>query len=492
MKSKTTLSLCLMLSLIVGNALALNPDDELWIPAAARGAGNDGSFWMTDLYIMNLGEETASVDITWLARNQDNSEAEGESFMIEGGATLVLEDIILEVFGQDAAAGAIHIEVEEDDGDKNLSSRVLEDEDEITLVANARIYAVDDDGETVGQGFEGLVSDAAVDDEDPTHVVGITDNGSFRSNWYGLNISMDDETDEPEEAEVLVEVLTTDGDVLTSRTYELGPLEAVLHPVADLGAGDLEDAVLRFTMIEGDGLFGASKVDRASNDPTTLEAHWECEEEDEGDLEFTSDFFIEGCTFATTGRTTWWILEPGLELVLEGEEDGEELEVIITVLDETEVVDGVECRVVEEHESEGGELVEVSRNFWALCQETGDIFYFGEDVDDYEDGVIVGHEGAWRAGENGAEPGIILPGRFMTGMRYYQEIAPGVALDRSEHLEMGLTVETEAGTFENCAAVNDSSDFEPDAEDLKIYCPGIGQVADQELELVEWTDPTNP
>ncbi len=68
-------------------------------------------------------------------------------------------------------------------------------------------------------------------------------------------------------------------------------------------------------------------------------------------------------------------------MVLEGDEDGVEIEVIVSVLDETEMVDGVLTRVVEERESEDGELVEVSRNFWALCTETGDIFYFGEGVE---------------------------------------------------------------------------------------------------------------
>ena len=55
--------------------------------------------------------------------------------------------------------------------------------------------------------------------------------------------------------------------------------------------------------------------------------------------------------------------------------------------------------MVEERETEDGELVEVSRNFFAICEETNSVFYFGEEVDDDEDGEIVGHEGAWLAGE---------------------------------------------------------------------------------------------
>ena len=482
-------------TLVASAAWSLNPDDELWIPAAARGEGSADSFWMTDLYLMNLSEDEVTVEITWLARGQDNSDADGVELDLDGFETLVLDDVILSVFGEQTATGGIHIEIEDEDADDGDDDEKLDEEDEEMLVAHARIYNIDS-GETFGQGFEGLISDAAISAEDeedaePTHVVGLSDNAAFRANWYGLNITLEeDEEDEeePVEAQVMVELLDRSGQVLAGQTYTLPPLAPVLYPVSELGAGAVDGVSLRFTMVEGEGLFGASMIDMKSNDPTTLEAHWECDE-DEGDDVFTDEFFIDQCTFATTGQNPFWNLTPGVELVLEGEEDGEEIEAIVTVLDETETVDGVECRVVEERESEGGELVEVSRNFWALCVETGNIFYFGEDVDDYEDGVIVGHEGAWRAGEDGAEPGVILPGTWFVGARYYQEIAPGVALDRAEHGEMGLTIETEAGTFDGCAAVIDSNELDPGSEDLKIYCPGIGLVIDEDLELTEYTMP---
>jgi hypothetical protein len=146
----------------------------------------------------------------------------------------------------------------------------------------------------------------------------------------------------------------------------------------------------------------------------------------------------------------------------------------------------LKARVIEERESEDGELVEVSRNFFAVCRETGDVFYFGEDVDDYEDDEIVGHEGAWRAGVDGAQPGIIMPGRFLLGAKYFQEVAPGIALDRGRNIAMGVSIDTPAGSFEDCVGVMDSSALDPDAEgDLKIYCHGVGIVMDEVLVLVE-------
>lgn len=198
----------------------------------------------------------------------------------------------------------------------------------------------------------------------------------------------------------------------------------------------------------------------------------------------------EGCTFATTGSNPYYPLWPAYSLTLEGEEEDDEGELveirsINTVLPETEVVDGVLTRVYEEVEFEDGELVEVSRNFVAQCRETGDIWYFGEDVDDYEDGMIVGHEGEWRAGMNGAEAGILMPGTPMLGARYYEEFAPGVALDRGEIVAIDEEVTLAAGTFTGVLKIEDSSDFEPDDIGEKLYAPGVGNIVDESLELVE-------
>lgn len=211
------------------------------------------------------------------------------------------------------------------------------------------------------------------------------------------------------------------------------------------------------------------------------------------DPAFTSDFDRGRCTFSTTGSNPYLPLWPGYALLLEGEEeiDGEtvEIEAEVTVLDETELVDGVLTRVVEERESEDGELVEVSRNFMALCRETGDVWYFGETVDDYEGGMIVGHGGAWRTGVAGAKPGILMLGTPTLGARYFQEIAPGVAEDRGEVTGLGGEVEVPAGTFDRTLTIVDSSALSPGAGDEKIYAHGVGLIKDEALELVEITPP---
>lgn len=219
--------------------------------------------------------------------------------------------------------------------------------------------------------------------------------------------------------------------------------------------------------------------------------------------QFTTEFRLEDCKFDANGANPYFILKPGYQLVLEGEDDGEEVRVEISVLHEIEKISlpgvgMVKTRVVEERESKDDKLVEVSKNFYVICQKTNDVFYFGEEVDICEDGLVqVGddflcnggepsHAGAWRAGMADAKPGIIMPGTFLLGARYFQEIATDIAEDRAEHVEMGLEVPTDAGTFGSCVRIIETSPLEPGAESEKIYCPEVGLVVDNDVELVEF------
>lgn len=215
--------------------------------------------------------------------------------------------------------------------------------------------------------------------------------------------------------------------------------------------------------------------------------------------QYTSRFALDDCTWSNTGRNQYFSIRPGDWLVLEGQDDGELVRVQIKVLNQTKRitftdVEGesltVYARVVEEREWKNGALVEVSRNYFARCIQTGDIHYFGEDVDIYEDGVIVSHDGAWLAGQNtgqgAAQPGLIMPGTFLLGSRYFQEVAPGVALDRAEHVKMGLTVKTPAGTFDECVEVKETTPLDPGSVSTKTYCAELGLVIDNAVKLVRF------
>ena len=158
----------------------------------------------------------------------------------------------------------------------------------------------------------------------------------------------------------------------------------------------------------------------------------------------------------------------------------------ITVLKETKTVGGVITRVIEEREWESGELHEVSRNYFAICEATNDVFYFGEDVDYYKNGAVVKHDGAWLASSNGNKAGLIMPGSPKLGMKYYQEIAPGVALDRAEIVNLDGICETPAGTFDRCLITKEGTALDLSEMEYKYYAPDIGLVQEEELLLTKY------
>lgn len=181
-------------------------------------------------------------------------------------------------------------------------------------------------------------------------------------------------------------------------------------------------------------------------------------------------------------------LSVGSESVLEGiDDEGTEIRIEITVLDEIEMVAGVMTRVVEEDEFEDGERVETSRNFYAQAPD-GTVCYFGEDVDDFEDGEVVGHEGEWRAGENGNIPGVFMPPDPQVGDVFMQEGAPGLAEDQAEVISSGEPIDVPAGMFEDTIFVEDCNPLEEGATDEKVYVNGIGLSIDEEAELVSFEE----
>jgi hypothetical protein len=204
---------------------------------------------------------------------------------------------------------------------------------------------------------------------------------------------------------------------------------------------------------------------------------------------WTSSFNLEDCNFSITGSNPYFILHPGYQLAFAGIEDDEPLNVTLTVSNKTKVVgDGIVTRVVEEKvvNSKTGDLKELTKDYFAICDKTNSVFYFGEDVNNYEDGELVDHEGSWLHGSDNARAGLIMPGTVLLGSRYYQEIAPEVALDKAEVVSMNQTVSVPAGTFNYVVQMKESNDLEPGVEESNLHVPGVGQVIDNELELVRY------
>jgi hypothetical protein len=201
------------------------------------------------------------------------------------------------------------------------------------------------------------------------------------------------------------------------------------------------------------------------------------------DAGWRKDFAVDPKNLGPVGNNEYFPLTPGLRIHLT---DGDE-NVVFSVLDATKVVDGVETRVIEERETEDGELIEISRNYFAIDRTTGDVYYFGEDVDIYEDGEVVSHDGAWLAGQNGVKFGMIMPGKPSLGDRFYLENAPG-AVERVEIVDLEATLETPLRTFDKLMRCREDDVLDGDVSH-KWYAPGVGMVGDDDLRVVKIEQP---
>ena len=191
-------------------------------------------------------------------------------------------------------------------------------------------------------------------------------------------------------------------------------------------------------------------------------------------------FDVNKSNLGPAGTNPYITMQPGRVLKLKHGNDT----LTVTILPEIQEVDGVKTGLLEERETKNGKLAEVSRNFMATDKNTGDVYYFGEDVDNYKNGKIVNHESAWRAGVAGARFGLMIPAKPAAGQKFYQEIAPKVAMDRVEVVSIDETVKTPAGVFEHCVHLRETTPLERDVSH-KYYAPGIGIIKDDEFELAE-------
>lgn len=185
--------------------------------------------------------------------------------------------------------------------------------------------------------------------------------------------------------------------------------------------------------------------------------------------------------FSLTIDNGFFPLEVGSQFVLE--EEGAASRVEISVLDETEEIAGVTTRVVRSTEYEDGELVEITRDFFAQAPD-GTVCYFGEDVDEYKNGEVVSNEGSWRAGEDDNLPGIQMPADPAVGMVFHQEFAPGTAEDIAEVTALGEEIDIPAGIFDDTLTSKDCNPLEGAAKDTKVYVRGIGLAIDEDAELL--------
>ncbi|HEV8573623.1 MAG TPA: hypothetical protein VGR43_02840 [Dehalococcoidia bacterium] len=204
---------------------------------------------------------------------------------------------------------------------------------------------------------------------------------------------------------------------------------------------------------------------------------------------------INPSDFSTTITNQYFSLPVGKKMVYEAEtEDGLE-RVEIEIESETFNILDVETLIYRDRVYVEGVLVEDTRDYLAQDKE-GNVWYFGEEVDNYENGVLKDHSGSFIAGEDGAKPGIWMKAEQIIGDSYRQEYYPGEAEDIRDVVAVDQTVTTELATYSGCVKTYDWTPLDPESREHKYHCPEVGAlvlnedlVSGERAELIEITTP---
>ncbi len=190
---------------------------------------------------------------------------------------------------------------------------------------------------------------------------------------------------------------------------------------------------------------------------------------------------------SAAGGNNYFQMTPLNLSVYEGVEDGADIRTETLVTDTTKNILGVETRVIRDVEYEDGLLVEVAHD-WYARDSAGNVWYFGEHVNNFEydddDNLIgVDHEGSWIADGVDYFPGIIMYANPMIGDEYYQEFAPDVAFDFAQVNSLTDMVDIPYGSFNDVLNTGEGNLFDgPEVVENKLYAPGVGLVLVQGLD----------
>jgi hypothetical protein len=156
----------------------------------------------------------------------------------------------------------------------------------------------------------------------------------------------------------------------------------------------------------------------------------------------------------------------------------------VEVTSATRRILGVDCVVVHDVVALNGEISEDTLD-WFTQDAAGNVWYFGEESKQYAQGVLIGIEGSWMAGVDGAFPGIVMEAQPSPGDFYRQEYKVGEAEDVARVVATGQSVSVPYGSFGNALETEEFSGMEPGSVEHKFYVPGLGFVLSVDAETGE-------
>ena len=162
-------------------------------------------------------------------------------------------------------------------------------------------------------------------------------------------------------------------------------------------------------------------------------------------------------------------------VVFLGHVDGQPFRTETTLLPQTRVIEWnglkVECLTSQYVAYRDGQIEELALDWYAQSDD-GTVWYFGEDVTDFEEGVVFTTEGTWLAGRDGPAA-MIMPGSPRIGDAFRTETIPGVAFEEVTITAIDLTMHGPSGPVSG--AIIGSELHQDGTAEEKVFAPGYGE-----------------
>jgi hypothetical protein len=138
-----------------------------------------------------------------------------------------------------------------------------------------------------------------------------------------------------------------------------------------------------------------------------------------------------------------------------------------------------------------GRIHEVALDWYAQADD-GSVWYFGEDVFNYEDGKVASTEGTWIASET-TPAAMIMPAKPAVGNVYRPENAPEIVFEEVRVEKVDQTIPGPSGTISGAVEVMEL--HMDGTREGKVFAPGYGEfstgTAGGDLEAVSLAVPTD-
>jgi hypothetical protein len=238
---------------VVALSVIADTGDCLWdwylLPAVAHAPGKHGTFWQTDVAIVNpYPWRPVTVSVYYLPKDQDNSYAAKETVTIGAGDQVTMTDVVLQTFGVSKGSGALLL-VSEDGAQFSVNAR--------TFTGTTEKYGLMENGQkyVTCRGESAFIS-------------GVSNNSRFRTNVGAAAASS-------RPVRVLVEAYDDDG---RFKGEEILDLESwgMAQIAVDSFAGTFSNGYLILTALssaaDAQWVGYATPIDNNSGDSTFNEA----------------------------------------------------------------------------------------------------------------------------------------------------------------------------------------------------------------------------